>query len=113
MEAPNLDELNHRVTCAILVAEGLPAGSPEARRAFRQVSLLEEHIARLTRPSELRGEIARLGAVSASLSAGDPLRAEHLARAYLTAGGLAADIVSKLKAMLSEGLAERYEAGED
>ena len=70
--AMDLDDLNVRVTGAILRAERVPAGSTEAEEAFREVGRLEESIASITPPEELEGEIARLGAVTAALSAADP-----------------------------------------
>jgi len=79
----NLADLNRRVTDAITVAEGLPQGSLESRAAFRVVSQLEEAIARMTPADDLEGEIARLGAVAAALSAREPLRALRLGQAYL------------------------------
>lgn len=97
----NLAELNRRVTDAITIAEGLPKGSPESWTAFREVSLIEEIIARLTPADDVEGEIARLGAVAAALSANEPLRAVQLGETYL-AEGLADDIKSKLTAMLDE-----------
>ncbi len=97
----NLAELNRRVTDAITVAEGLPKDSPESWTAFREVSLLEEQIARSTPADDVEGEIARLGAVAAALSANEPLRAVQLGEIYLTEG-LADDIKAKLAAMLDE-----------
>jgi len=97
----NLAELNLRVTDAITHAESLPKDSPESWTAFREVSLLEEQIARLTPSDDLEGEIARLGAVAAALSANEPLRAVRLGETYL-AEALADDIKSKLKLMLAD-----------
>jgi hypothetical protein len=97
----NLAELNRRVTDAITIAEGIPKDSPESWTAFREVSMLEEEIARLTSADDVEGEIARLGAVAAALSANEPLRAVQIGQRYL-AEDLAADIKSKLAAMLDE-----------
>jgi hypothetical protein len=36
----SIDELNHRVTNAIIRAQGLPAGSRDAWEAFHEVSAL-------------------------------------------------------------------------
>ena len=66
----SLDALNRRVTNAIIRAESLPPGSRDAWEAFHDVSALEESIATLLPPDDLEGEIARLGAVTAALSAG-------------------------------------------
>jgi hypothetical protein len=79
----SLEELNRRVTNAIVWAESLPAGSRDAWEAFHEVSELEESIAKLVPPDDLEGEIARLGAVTAALSAGEHLRALQLAERYL------------------------------
>jgi hypothetical protein len=78
----DLDELNAKVTAAILYAESLPLGSMDAQSAFREVSNLEETIAALASANDVEGEIARLGAVSGALSAGEALRALQLARRY-------------------------------
>jgi hypothetical protein len=78
-----LDELNSRVTSAILRAEALPPGSWDAERAFRDVADLEEEIAAIAGANTVEGEVARLGAVAASVSAGDLVRAVQLAERYL------------------------------
>ena len=78
----NLDDLNRAVTEAILRAEHLLPGSWEAQAAFREVSEIEEAIAAIVGAKDVEGEIARLGAVSAALSAGEPLRAAQLAECY-------------------------------
>jgi hypothetical protein len=78
-----LDELNRSVTSAILRAEALPPGSWEAERAFRDVADLEEEIAAIAGAHTVEGEAARLGAVTASMSAGDLVRAVQLAERYL------------------------------
>jgi hypothetical protein len=77
-----LAALNEQVTAAILRAEQHPPGT-EAATAFREVSRLEEAIARITTPGSLEGGVARRGAVTAALSAGDWLRAMKLANDYL------------------------------
>jgi hypothetical protein len=97
----NLDELNHRVTNAIVRAESLPAGSRDAWEAFHEVSVLEESIATLVPPDDLEGEIARLGAVTAALSAGEPLRALQLAERFF-AESLAPEITEKLRQLVKE-----------
>jgi len=79
----SLDELNRSVTGAILRAEALPPGSWEAERAFRDVADLEEEIAAVAGAHMVEGEVARLGAVTASMSAGDLVRAVQLAERYL------------------------------
>jgi hypothetical protein len=108
----SLDELNRRVTNAIVRAESLPAGSREAWEAFRDVSALEESIATLVPPDDLEGEIARLGAVTAALSAGEPLRALQLAERFL-AENLAPEIAGKLRQLVEEADAEIVRAVSD
>lgn len=78
----NLDDLNGAVTAAILKAEALQAGGAEALRAFREVAELEERIASIVPATKVAGETARLGAISASLSAAEPLRALELADVF-------------------------------
>lgn len=101
----NLDKLNRRVTNAIVRAESLPAGSRDAWDAFHEVSALEEAIAALVPPDDLEGEIARLGAVTAALSAGEPLRALQLAERFLSES-LAPEIAEKLRQLVTEADAE-------
>jgi len=101
----NLDDLNRRVTNAIVRAEGLPASSRDGAEAFREVCALEEAIAALVPSDDLEGEIARLGAVTAALSAGEPLRALLLAARFL-AEGLAPEIAEKLRLRIHEADAE-------
>jgi pyruvate-formate lyase-activating enzyme len=108
----NLDELNRLVTNAIVRAESLPAGSRDAWEAFREVSALEESIATLVPPDDLEGEIARLGAVTAALSAGEPLRALQLAERFL-AERLAPEIAEKLHELVDEADAELVRAVTD
>lgn len=100
-----LDELNQRVTNAIIRAESLPAGSRDAWEAFHEVSALEESIAALVLPDDIEGEIARLGAVTAALSAGEPLRALQLAERFL-AEGLVLEAADKLRQLAREADAE-------
>ncbi|HSK04037.1 MAG TPA: hypothetical protein VK932_22440 [Kofleriaceae bacterium] len=108
----SLDELNRRVTNAIVRAESLPAGSREAWEAFREVSALEESIALRLPPDDLEGEIARLGAVTAALSAGEPLRALQLAARFL-AENLAPEVAEKLRQLVKEADAELVRAASD
>jgi hypothetical protein len=93
---PELRELNKKVTAAIFRAEHLPAGL-EAELAFREVSEIEEEIARRTTSDSIEGSIARRGAITGALSAGDWLRALRLAEAYLSEAapaGLAEELAS-------------------
>jgi hypothetical protein len=79
----NLAELSYAVTDAIIRAEALKPGSWEAEAAFREVSDLEQAIAATAGANDVEGEIARVGAVSAALSAREALRAVQLADLYL------------------------------
>jgi hypothetical protein len=108
----SLDELNRRVTNVIIRAERLPAGSRDARDAFREVSALEESIAALVLPDDIEGEIARLGAVTAALSAGEPLRALQLADRFL-AEALAPAVAAKLRQLAAEADVELAREGTD
>lgn len=101
----NLEELNHSVTSAILRAEALKANSWEAQRAFREVADLEEEIATIVGARTAAGEIARLGAVTAALSAGEPLRALQVGERYV-ADGLSAGARAKLDQLLAEAEAD-------
>ncbi len=101
----DLAELNRSVTSAILRAEALPAGSWKAQRAFREVADLEEEIATIVGARTAAGEIARLGAVTAALSAAEPLRALQLGERYL-ADGLSDGSRVKLAQLLGEAEAE-------
>lgn len=104
----DLDDLNARVTDAILRAERLPAGTTEAEDAFREVGRLEESIASITSPDEVEGEIARLGAVTAALSAADPLHALLLMERYLTEG-VSREAASKLDVLRSRAESMLFE----
>jgi hypothetical protein len=101
MTNPELDSLNLRVTSAIMLAEHLPPDSPEAAAAFREVSHIEEAIARCTDPSDLGGAIARRGAITAALSGHDWSRARNLAERYL-AEPLPSDLRVDLVALRDE-----------
>jgi hypothetical protein len=102
----DLAELNRQVTSAIFRAERLAEGSWEAQAAYREVSVLEEAIARQTGAAEVEGVIAREGAVRAALRAGECLRALSLATRYLEEDG----VPSRLRAELTELQREAEEA---
>lgn len=108
----SLDELNRRVTNAIVRAESLPVGSRDAWEAFHEVSALEEALAMRLPADDLEGEIARLGAVTAALSAGEPLRALQLAERFL-AESIAPEIAEKLRAFVAEADADLARAVTD
>jgi hypothetical protein len=69
------------VTRAILRAERLE-GSAEAAAAYGEVSRYEEALAALHPADDVEGTVARLGAVTAAVRAGQPERARRLARFY-------------------------------
>ena len=100
-----LDDLNKSVTNAILRAEALKPGSWDAQHAFREVAELEEEIATIVGARVVDGEIARLGAVAAALSAGEPLRAIQLATRYL-ADQLSDSAQAKLGELVNEANTE-------
>lgn len=101
----DLDDLNMRVTAAILHAERLPAGSDEAQRAFQEVGRIEESIAALTLANDFEGEIARRGAVRAALNAADPRHALGLLDRYL-AEDISLEAAASLEALRSKANAE-------
>jgi hypothetical protein len=76
-----LEHLNASVSGAISRAEHAEPGTPEAESAYREVSHIEEAIAKLIPPDQVQGAVARVGAITAALSANDWLRAAQLADA--------------------------------
>ena len=72
-----------QVTAAIGKAEALPQGSIEAQKAYRVVWRLEMVLAKLTKASTIEGEVARLGAVTAAVKAGEGPQAVELAQMFL------------------------------
>jgi len=83
------DELNTLVSIAIRRAEVFDdMDSPMASDAWHEVMVYEERIARITRPEEITGGVARVGAVRAALAAGQRLEAAHLASLYLAEDSL-------------------------
>jgi hypothetical protein len=106
----DIDTLYPLVTEAIRRAEALEdINAPEARRAFSEVSRLEERIASLLPLCDYEGVIARRGAVRAAINAREFGRAQELAARFEDEDGvddaLAADLVA-LKAQAAV-LAER------
>jgi hypothetical protein len=98
---------NAAVTKAIIEAERLCAGSPEAREAWRKVSEIEESIATMYGHgvSEFEHEIAILGAVTAAIKGGDPDRAIRLADRYL--GGVRLPVREQLIEHRDRAMLER------
>lgn len=78
------DYFNVLVTRAILHAERLADDhAPEAALIYAQVSLYEEVLAELHPADDMEGAVARTGAVTAALRAGQYERATKLARRYV------------------------------
>src|SRR3990172_5184034 len=83
------DELDILVSIAIRRAELLDdMGSPTANDAWHEVMIYEERLAMITRPAEITGGVARVGAVRAALAAGQRLDAARLASQYLAEDSL-------------------------
>ena len=83
----DVDTLNSLVTSAIWRAEHLDdLGIENARSAWAEVSSIEEELARVLPASDSEGQIARRGAVSAALKAGDYGRAKGMAKSFGAAG---------------------------
>ena len=78
-----LDMLNLLVTEAIFRAEGLArAGSADTASAYAEVSRYEDALAALHPADDVEGAVARAGAVTAALRAGQYDRARELAVRY-------------------------------
>ena len=78
----NTDELNSRVTQAIWDAEHLEEQSSSYRSAWLNVSRIEDELAMCSSLSSAERYIARQGAVSAALKAGEYNRAQELVQKY-------------------------------
>jgi hypothetical protein len=96
------DLLNTLVTEAIWRAEELDALGIQTASAWREVSVLEEELAKAFPSLEFEGQIARRGAVRAALRAEEYARAQSLCDAYLAD----ADAPAFLKTGLYEILGE-------
>lgn len=78
------DELDTLVSVAIRRAEVLEAlKSPRASDAWAEIMAYEARLAEITRPEEIPGGVARVGAVTAALAAGRRSEASRLATLYL------------------------------
>jgi hypothetical protein len=91
------DELDVLVSMAIRRAERLEAelgtlalsgGALEVASAWAEVLACELQLSEITRPNELSGGIARVGAVRAAISAGMADEASRLAARFLEESGL-------------------------
>lgn len=74
--------LTDDVLNALAYAETQQLGTPEGKKAWRVVALLEEKLAENTLASTATGAAARLGAVNAWSRAGSLTRSEALAKRY-------------------------------
>ena len=98
-----IEILNTLVTEAIWRAEELEAlGIHPASLAWKEVSALEEQLAKAFRVSEAQGRIARRGAVDAALKAGDYNRAQALADAYIAEEAAPMSLKTALRQILEE-----------
>ena len=108
----DIDILNTLVTSAIWRAEQLDElGLETSSSAWKEVSELEEELARIMPAKEPEGRIARRGAVHAALKAEDHVRAQDLVQRYAAEHGtpkaLCADLRKMLKAN-AKGLSEQF-----
>lgn len=96
-----LDDLNEKVTTAILKAERFSTKRREGQRAWSVVAGLEDRIALVTTPDSVEGYYARRGAVRAALVSGDKARARAFYFAYLREG-ISEKLKQELRQMLKE-----------
>jgi hypothetical protein len=97
------DLLNTLVTEAIWRAEELEAlGIRPASSAWKDVSRIEEQLAKAFPVSEAQGRIARRGAVDAALKSGDYERAQALADAYIAEEAAPMSLKTALREILEE-----------
>jgi len=82
----HVDDLNMKVTAAILTAQRCADGTEEFRDAYRDVAFAEEALAICTEAGSVEGEVCRCGAVTAALRARMPYYAHALALKYLAQG---------------------------
>jgi hypothetical protein len=96
------DILNTLVTDAIWRAEELEALGIPASSAWKEVSAIEEKLAKAFPVSDGQGRIARRGAVSAALKSGDSDRAQALADAYIAEEAAPESLKTGLQEILEE-----------
>lgn len=108
------DELDTLVSIAIRRAEILDElKSPGASEAWSEIMAYEKRLAEITRPEELPGGVARVGAVSAALAAGRRSEASRLALMYLAEPQLPSERRAAIQRALEEDqehLARRFPA---
>jgi hypothetical protein len=106
------EELDTLVSIAIRRAEFLEdSGLPGARQAWLEVMAYETRLAKLTRPADVTGGVARVGAVRAALAAGDRLAAQNLATQYLAEDSLPDERRTAIRRAFDEAmerLAQRF-----
>ncbi|MBM4031360.1 MAG: hypothetical protein FJ291_06185 [Planctomycetes bacterium] len=96
-----IETLNALVSGAIWRAEQLDElGADTAASAWKEVSQLEEEIAKIVPAKEAEGRIARRGAVRAALKANDHLRARDLAERYAADNGVPRALRNELRNIL-------------
>ena len=114
LSAPTEDELDMLVSIAIRRAELLAEmKSPMSAGAWREVMAYEESLARITQPAEIAGGVARAGAVTAALAAGQRLDAQRLASQYLAEDALPAErrnVIERAIKQDEKRLAEHFPA---
>lgn len=114
LSAPTEDELDMLVSIAIRRAELLAEiKSPMSAGAWREVMAYEENLARITQPAEIAGGVARAGAVTAALAAGERLDAQRLASKYLAEDALPAErriMIERAITQDAKRLAEHFPA---
>jgi hypothetical protein len=108
------DELDTLVSVAIRRAEILEElKSPRATDAWSEIMAYEERLAEITRPEDISGGVARVGAVTAALAAGRRSEASRLASRYLAEGQLPAERRAAIQRAFEEDqerLARRFPA---
>ena len=107
----DVDTLNTLVSSAIWRAEQLEDLELDAAcSAWREVSELEEQLAKVKPADDVEGHIARCGAVRAAVKANDLARAEELADRFAEDGASRA-LRKELRDLLkveANGLSERF-----
>jgi hypothetical protein len=106
------DTLNTLVTDAIWRAEELEALGIPASPAWKEVSAIEEELAKAFPVSEGQGRIARRGAVRAALKAGNYDSAQALTAAYIAEEAAPDSLKTALCEILNEAdqaMASRFQ----
>lgn len=97
------DELDTFVSIAIRRAEILEdLESPQAGEAWSEVMIYEARLAEITRPEEIPGGVARIGAVTAALAAGRRSEASRLAALYLVEASLPGEVREAIQRAFQE-----------